>query len=367
MHSKNQYYPDMVVPPYRASVIGIMSGTSLDGVDIAYCRFFKNKGQWRYEIVNAQTFNYNNEWVEKLTNIGKQDSTNLVQTHTEYGHYLGNRINNFIKKNNLNIDFISSHGHTVFHQPEKKITFQIGDGSAIAAKCNLPVVCDFRSLDVALGGQGAPLVPIGDKLLFSEYDYCLNLGGFSNISYDVGGERIAYDICPVNIALNKLAKELGKDFDDKGKNAASGTIDNHLLKKLNNLSYYKKSPPKSLSKEWFMGTFFPMLKQCNISVQDRLRTVCEHIAVQITNTGTRDKNKTILLTGGGVHNDFLVSRIKALSPHKIVIPLKKIIDFKEALIFAFLGVLRMRKEINCLRSVTGASKDSIGGVIYYGK
>jgi len=356
MNSKKQYY-----------VIGLMSGTSLDGVDIAYCRFIETEGQWRYEIVNAQTINYNNEWIEKLKNSRKHDTSNFVQTHTEYGHYLGELTNNFIKENNLNIDFISSHGHTVFHQPEKKITFQIGDGSAIASKCNLPVVCDFRSLDVALGGQGAPLVPIGDKLLFSEYDYCLNLGGFANISYDEGKERIAYDICPVNIVLNKLVKELGKDFDDKGKIAASGIIDNNLLKELNNVSFYKNSPPKSLSKEWFMEIFFPVLKKYNISVQDKLRTVCEHIAVQIANTGKGDKNKTILLTGGGVHNDFLMSRIKALSSHKIIIPSKKIIDFKEALIFAFMGVLRMRKEINCLRSVTGASKDSIGGVIYCGK
>lgn len=356
MNSKNQYF-----------VIGLMSGTSLDGVDIAYCRFIQTDGQWRYEIVNVQTINYNNKWIEKLTNIGKQGAINFVQTHTEYGHYLGELTNNFIKKNNLDVDFISSHGHTVFHQPEKKITFQIGDGAAIAAKCNLPVVCDFRSLDVARGGQGAPLVPIGDKLLFSEYDHCLNLGGFANTSYDEGGKRIAYDICPVNIVLNKLAKELGKDYDDKGKTATSGKINVDLLKELNSISFYEKTSPKSLGKEWFTETFFPILSKYNISIQDKLRTVCEHIAVQIANTGTRDQNKTILLTGGGVHNDFLVSRIKAQSPHKIVIPLKKIVDFKEALIFAFLGVLRMRKEVNCLRSVTGASKDSIGGTIYWGK
>ena len=367
MNSKNQYYPDTVVPPYRASVIGLMSGTSLDGVDIAYCHFTETEGQWKYKIIEAQTIKYNSKWTKKLKNAEDQDIINFIQTHTEYGYYLGELTNNFIEENNLNIDFISSHGHTVFHQPEKKITFQIGDGSAIATKCSLPVICDFRSLDVSLGGQGAPLVPIGDKLLFSEYDYCLNLGGFANISYDENGERIAYDICPVNIALNKMAKELGKDYDDKGKIAASGKIDNHLLEELNSISFYEKPSPKSLGKEWFAESFFPILSKYNISVQDKLRTVYEHIAFQIANTGKNDQNKKLLLTGGGTYNDFMVNSIKALSPHKVVIPDKKIINFKEAMIFAFLGVLRMRKEINCLKSVTGASKDSIAGAIYWGK
>ncbi|MFH1321629.1 MAG: anhydro-N-acetylmuramic acid kinase [Bacteroidota bacterium] len=366
------------------NVIGLMSGTSLDGVDMAYCRFSRlnDNSEWRYEIVEAKTIKYNSKWIKKLQNLELQNALKFVQTHVEFGHYLGGITNNFINENNLNVDFISSHGHTVFHQPGKTarsavhssfgVTSQIGDGAAITAKCNLPVVCDFRSLDVALGGQGAPLVPVGDKLLFPEYDLCLNLGGFANVSFDKDGKRIAFDICPVNIVLNKLVKEIpdklnteGIDYDDKGNIAASGKINNDLLKELNQISFYQKSPPRSLSKEWCTGFFFPVIEKYDIPVRDKLRTVCEHIAVQINKISQSSAvNCRMLITGGGVYNVLLINRIKALSNYQIIIPEKNIIDFKEALIFAFLGVLRMRNEINCLKSVTGALKDNIGGAIY---
>lgn len=367
------------------NVIGIMSGTSLDGVDIAFCSFSKEKTKWKFSIEHAETLDYAAVWRKRLSSLEKQNAFTFVKTHIEYGHYLGNLVKHFIKKSRgIGIDFVASHGHTIFHQPSKKITSQIGDGAAIAAECGLPVVCDFRTMDVALGGQGAPLVPIGDKYLFAEYDYCLNLGGIANISFTspppplsrkIGtfnkergeGERFAFDICPANMPLNYLAKSLKKEYDKNGNIAAQGKINHALLAELNELKYYKKKFPKSLGKEWVDEEFLPFLQKFNISAKDKLRTVCEHIAVQISLiTNHQSPITTILITGGGAFNIFLVNLIKEKTKLKIIVPDEKIVKYKEALIFAFLGVLRMRNEINCLKSVTGAKKDNIGGTIYLG-
>ncbi len=345
-------------------VIGLMSGTSLDGVDVAFCVFKEISGKWDFEIVKAETFPYENYWIKKLKNLHSKDALTFVKIHSEYGYFLGKLTSLFLSKHKLKPDFISSHGHTIFHQPDKSITFQIGDGAAIATNTRLPVVCDFRSLDVKLGGQGAPLVPVGDKKLFSEYDFCLNLGGFANVSFDKKGKRIAFDICPVNIILNELASELNKKFDDKGEIAASGIINKNLLTELNNLEFYKKSPPKSLSKEWLEKFFIPVINYYQIPIKDKLRTITEHIAMQVSASTLNSSLKKIFVTGGGVFNDFLIKRIKAQTNHQIIIPDERIIKFKEALIFAFLGVLRLRIEVNCLKSVTGARKDNIGGVVY---
>jgi anhydro-N-acetylmuramic acid kinase len=243
---------------------------------------------------------------------------------------------------------------------------QIGAGSAIAAGCKMPVICDFRSMDVALGGQGAPLVPIGDKLLFSQYEYCLNLGGFANISYDLSGKRIAYDICPVNIIMNPIAEKLGKPYDDKGSIARTGMLSKYLLNEMNQLPYFRQpvESPKSLGKEWVTGNIDPLFDQYEVEDNDLLNTICEHVAVQVARALESKRDGKLLITGGGVYNDFLIERIRALLPLEIVIPDKKVIEFKEALIFAFLGVLRMRNEVNCLKSVTGAREDSSGGAVY---
>jgi anhydro-N-acetylmuramic acid kinase len=349
----------------KYNTLGIMSGTSLDGVDIAYCVFQEKANKWNFEIVKAQTFDYDKIWKEKLSLLHLKDAYSFVKTHSEYGHFLGDLVNNFLASNKLKPDFIASHGHTIFHRPEEKITFQIGDGVAIAAKTKLTVICDFRSLDVKLGGQGAPLVPIGDKLLFSQYDYCLNLGGFANISFDNElNERIAFDICPLNIVLNKIASELNLSFDDKGKIAKSGNLNPQLLSELDDLNFYKQKNPKSLGKEWVIKYFEPVLKKFKIPPADKLRTVSEHFAIQISKAISHTKSKKLLISGGGAYNDFMISRIKAQTNHRIHIPERTIIDFKEAMIFAFLGVLKMRGEINCLKSVTGASKDNSGGVIF---
>jgi len=290
----------------------------------------------------------------------------LMKLHNELGQFIGQSITNFIKKNNIektDIDCISSHGHTIYHQPELNLTTQIGNGANISAITKLPVICDFRTTDVALGGQGAPLVPIGDQLLFSEYDICINLGGIANISFSTDSKRIAYDICPVNIVLNKLVQELDVEYDKGGKIAESGKIDTILLKKLNSLTYYQEASPKSLGIEWIKNKIYPILSSSTSTIEDKLCTFIEHIAIQLANN-IKGEGKTVLLSGGGTFNTFLVQRIKTNSTQKIIIPSTQIIDYKEALIFALLGVLRIRNEINCLKSVTGASQDNIGGCIY---
>ena len=339
-----------------------MSGTSLDGVDIAYCKFTFENGRWSYKIIDVKTIEYNKEWKKRLSESMNYDAVSLARLNIEYGHFLGNITKKFIIQNGYSPDLISSHGHTVFHQPENKLTLQIGDGASIAAETGLQVVCDFRSKDVALGGQGAPLVPIGDRLLFPEYDYCINIGGIANISYEQKGQRIAFDICPANMALNYLSEKLGKQYDEDGKTAASGKTDVSLLAELNSLSFFSLKPPKSLGKEWVFNSFIPIIERHSIPLKDALNTVTIHIAEQISSI--LQKPGEALLTGGGVKNGFLVQSIKERSKVKIIIPGKTLIDYKEALIFAFLGVLRLRKEPNCLASVTGAREDSCGGAVY---
>lgn len=341
-----------------------MSGTSLDGLDIAFCEFVEEVGTWTYKIQCAETIPYTTEWKTALSVIGSGSAADFVTTDVEYGHLTGRLTRDFIERNNIRADFIASHGHTVFHQPERKITSQVGRGSAIAAETGLPVVCDFRSKDVALGGQGAPLVPIGDDLLFHEFDFCLNIGGFANISFQSGGKRIAYDVCPANILLNQLALQEGFDYDPEGRMAAGGIVDKILLDTLNLLPYYMQPFPKSLGREWVVQHILPLLNSSGLPVRDLLATICEHIAIQVAASAGQKNGNRLLITGGGAFNAFLVSRIRHHATPEIIIPDAPTINFKEALIFAFLGVLRWRNEPNCLRSVTGALADSSGGAIY---
>lgn len=340
-----------------------MSGTSLDGLDVVFVQFEKNSLN-SFKIKTSKTYWYSNDWHEKLKTGIHQKEEDLQILNADYGRLLGGFVNAFIEEFKLEeIDFIASHGHTIFHQPENGITLQIGDGQVLANETKLPVVCDFRTQDVQLGGQGAPLVPIGDRLLFGNYDYCLNLGGFSNVSYENdSNERIAFDICPVNIVLNQLSNTLGFNFDKGGKLASEGQVHDQLLTELNALDYYGQSHPKSLGLEWVQSHIFPILEKHEISIKSKLRTFVEHIAFQI---GAYFKeNTSVLATGGGVMNEFLMQRIAYYSSSKIVVPNKEIIEFKEALVFALLGVLRMENRVNCLQSVTGARKDHSSGEIY---
>ncbi|MAO71635.1 MAG: anhydro-N-acetylmuramic acid kinase [Flavobacteriales bacterium] len=340
-------------------IIGIMSGTSLDGVDIVKCTFVNN-GDWSFNLNRFETIHYSKYWKEKLEKLHTKSSKEIGNCDKEYGKLLGNICNQFIQKNNLKVDYISSHGHTIFHQPEMKHTLQIGCGNTIAETTNITTINNFRELDVSLGGQGAPLVPIGDLHLFSEYKYCLNLGGFANIS-EKKEKIIAFDICPVNIVMNEICKKINKLFDRDGKLANKGKVIPSLLNELNQLEFYKRNSPKSLGREWVEKNINPIINKNNYSTIDKLSTFCEHIGYQI---GSFLKDESVLVSGGGTYNKYLIEKIREYSKSKIIIPKSEIIDFKEAIIFAFLGVLRLENKNNCLMSVTGAKTDNCGGDIY---
>lgn len=346
-------------------VIGLMSGTSLDGVDLAYCRF-EWSGKWNYRLIQTATVPYQQEWKDRLQNLFHASAMEYARTHAAYGKYLGQLVAGFIKQNRItNIDFVASHGHTIFHQPSNGFTSQIGEGAALSAACGLPVVCDFRTSDVAHGGQGAPLVPIGDHHLFADYSFCLNLGGIANVSFVEDEMRLAFDICFCNILLNYYSEKAGKAYDINGEISASGNLNETLLNKLNAMPYFKRAIPKSLGRE-DVEAITVLIDNFQLPVNDVLRTIAEHIAMQIAaivNPLAANSDK-ILFTGGGTFNDFLIERIKSHTELNVVIPDNQLINFKEALIFAFLGVLRMSKEPNCLQSVTGSSKDVIGGAVY---
>jgi anhydro-N-acetylmuramic acid kinase len=352
----------------KYNIIGVMSGTSLDGIDLAHLNFEITNGKWNFQILESETIGYSHEWIDRLKIAVGFSEPELQQLNKEYTLFLGNIISKFISKYKLeSIDAVCSHGHTILHQPKNGITLQIGNLPEIATICNQKVVCDFRIQDVELGGQGAPLVPIGDRLLFSEADYCLNLGGFSNISFEENGKRIAFDISPVNTVLNFYANKLGLEYDDKGTISSSGKINSELLNELNDLEFYNLSYPKSLGFEFVKEIVLPIIESYNISIEDKLATFTEHIAYQI-GLALSNKKSNLLITGGGAYNHFLIGRIQFyLKETKLLIPEKKIIEFKEALIFGMLGVLKLRNEINTLCSVTGASKDHSSGKIYHPK
>jgi anhydro-N-acetylmuramic acid kinase len=357
------YFYDMIKEYYN--VLGIMSGTSLDGIDVAHVTFI-NHGEWKFEILASETYSYSSFWVEKLKHLVKLTHEELVELDKDYTILLSEVIHEFISKNSITgLDAICSHGHTALHEPQKGLTYQIGNLKKLAGLLNETVVCDFRTEDVALGGQGAPLVPIGDQLLFPGFDFCLNLGGFANISTENSDGRVAYDICPVNIVLNHYVNTLGLEYDDGGKIAASGSIHDALLKDLNALDFYKSDYPKSLGLEWVKSEIFPLIEAYQLSTKDILRTFVEHVAIQISNEINQQDNASVLTTGGGVFNEFLMKILTHKTPNEIIIPERSKIEYKEALIFAFLGVLKLRGENNCLSSVTGATQDHSSGKIYY--
>jgi|SRR6218665_559901 len=347
------------------NVIGVMSGTSLDGVDLAHINFSIADKKWGFEILEAETVSYSKDWVNKLKIAVDFTESELIKLNEDYTILLGNIIKNFIEKHSLkDLDAVCTHGHTILHQPQNGFTLQIGNLPEIAKIIEQKVICDFRVQDVALGGQGAPLVPIGDRILFSDYEYCLNLGGFSNVSFDQDGNRIAFDISPVNTVLNFYANQLKLDYDNKGSISKSGQLNSRLLSDLNELNYYKKPFPKSLGFEFVKTIVLPLMEKYSIPTEDKMHTFTEHIAVQ-TSLVLPNKNGKLLATGGGTYNDFLIERMQFHLPQmEIIIPDKKNIEFKEALIFALLGVLKLRNEINVLSSVTGAEKDHSSGIVF---
>lgn len=356
-------------------VLGLMSGSSLDGLDIAFVQLQENGGKWSYAILQADCYEYSSTWITRLKNAIQLNALDYQLLHTEFGHYLGKQVNIFIDRNNLHhqVDLISSHGHTTFHLPEKLMTAQLGDGAAVAAETQLPVVTDLRAMDIAFNGEGAPIVPIGEKILLGDYTYFLNLGGIANISAKINNSFVAFDVCAANRVLNMLAEEKGFAFDDDGKLAAAGNINDELLQRLNELEYYKRSYPKSLANDFGIETVFPIIKQSSLSIEDAARTYVEHIVEQIKYSILNCRQSTVdsrlLATGGGAFNSFLIKRLKEVLSTvnvEIFIPDENLIKYKEAMIMALMGTLRWREEYNVLSSVTGAKRNSIGGALWLG-
>ncbi|MDX1349638.1 MAG: anhydro-N-acetylmuramic acid kinase [Putridiphycobacter sp.] len=346
-----------------ATILGLMSGTSIDGLDLCLARFELINNSYVYQILKADSVPYSQSWQEKLKSATQLSGEALSLLNIEVGQYFGQLTNRFLKNSDIKPDYIASHGHTVFHQPAKGLTLQIGDGTTLLAETGIPVIYDFRTLDVALGGQGAPLVPIGDLHLFNEYVACINFGGIANISFQQGQERLAFDICPINMALSEVTNEINLPYDDKGGIAKKGTVNNELLNNLNALPFYAESAPKSLGIEWYHSHFKPLLHNSALGTDDKLRTLVEHMAAQIAHVLVNLDSGKVLVSGGGVYNTFLMEVLQEKVQQKIIIPTREIIEFKEALIFGFLGWLRINKQDNILKSVTGASRNSCSGLL----
>mgnify|MGYP005620752483 FL=1 len=345
-------------------VIGLMSGTSLDGLDICFVSF-KKSNYSKYNIINSKTYSYNEKWIEKLKKSIFLNKQELKKIDIEYGTLISNYLKEFISEFSIDkIDLISSHGHTVFHEPNKGKTLQIGDGKTINKIVKTDVVCDFRTQDVEYKGQGAPLVPIGDLDLFSNYKFCLNLGGFSNVSIKDNNKIKAFDICPVNTVLNHYSKKMGYTFDQDGVLSKKGTVNLDLLNQLNQMSFYNKLGPKSLGIEFVKSKVIPLIDSHILNPKDILRTYIEHISDQISKSIGSYFNDRILVSGGGTYNNTLIDSIKTKVKSKVIVPDSQIIDYKEALIFAYMGLLKSKEKINCLKSVTGAIKDHSSGKIF---
>ncbi len=352
-----------------------MSGSSLDGLDIVFTTLEENRGQWKFDILEAECIPYDEQWVNRLSHASQLSVSEFLKLNTAYGRYIGDKVNGFIKQYNIEhqVHFIASHGHTVFHEPENHTTSQIGEGATIAAVTGLPVISDLRNLDVALGGQGAPIVPIGDKLLFGNFDYWLNIGGIANITVRDKDSLLAFDICPANQILNALAQREGKEYDDEGELAKRGQILTGILEQLNNQGYYSQQPPKSLSNEAAKQLGFPLLLESEHDNKDRLRTMVQHICDQVAEAVKKypsgKEQSQMLVTGGGALNNFLTEQLReTLKPLNVnpVVPYEQVAKFKEALVMALIGALRWREETNIMSGVTGASRDSISGALWMG-
>jgi len=342
-------------------LIGVMSGTSLDGIDLCFAEFI-NGNKFEFKLIHTRTVDYSERIKSKLVAIETGSALELVKTDVELGTIFGECINQFIKDHKITkVDAISSHGHTIFHDPKNGFSTQIGNPAQIHAITGIKTIADFRSLDVALKGQGAPLVPIGDQLLFGDYDSCLNLGGIANLSCQHKGKRIGFDVVVCNMVLNHLAGKEGKTFDENGQIASAGQLKESLLHELNELEYFSLPPPKSLGKEQFLEWYVPLLNQSNFTTADLMATMIEHIASQL---GRTIKGGSCLVTGGGAYNQALIQALRKNVSANIHVPENQLIEFKEALLFAFLGFLRLTNQVNTLSSVTGAQQDSMGGCIY---
>jgi len=350
----------------KYNVIGIMSGTSCDGLDIAHSLFWFEKNKWMYKLEKYKSVSYSKKLKSRLLKCSKLDALSLKILDLDFGEYIKGEIKKFIKESKTRFDLISCHGHTVFHDPKKKLSYQIGNPLIMYNSVRIPVVFNFRELDIIMGGEGAPLVPYGDKELFNEFDYCINIGGILNISKLYDKELIGYDICPANIILNKFSRELNEEYDIDGRLSLSGNFDSNLFKKLNSIRYYKDDLPKSLDINFIEKNYYPFFS--NKDPKDILHTYVNHIGYQVNNAIKKKKSR-ILLTGGGAFNKHILKKINHYNKldHKFIVPNKKIVIFKEAIIFAFLGLQRFLKHKNVIKSVTGSNFSSSSGLIVENK
>jgi anhydro-N-acetylmuramic acid kinase len=362
----------------KYNVIGLMSGSSLDGLDLAYCEFeVKDNDVFDFKLICAENIPFLERWVTRLKHLPQQNALTFFRTHTYFGHYMGDMVNDFIKKYNIKPDFIASHGHTIFHDPERQMTAQIGDGAALAARTGLTVICDFRTNDISIGGEGTPIAPAADRYLFSGYDFYLNVGGIANVTCNANGKMIAFDVGPANQVFNGLANVVDLEYDNGGELAKTGQVDEGILALLEEFEYFTADYPKSLGNGWIQSEILPLYLSLDCPLEDKLRTSIEHLAFQIAYSieqiiVTEDFEKesyTLFATGGGVLNTFLMEEVQKkldLLNIRIVIPEKDIIDYKEAILMGLMGVLRMENKVNCFSSVTGAQRDTIGGAVYLG-
>jgi anhydro-N-acetylmuramic acid kinase len=357
-------------------VIGLMSGSSLDGLDIVYVHIDESRGKWSFEIKAAACHPYSAEWVTRLQQAQKIAVPDFLKLHTSFGQHLGQQVAEFMTANELDlkVDFLAVHGHTVFHDPAAATTFQLGDGAAISASLAMPVISDLRAMDIALGGQGAPIVPVGDRLFFGGHQYWLNLGGIANITIKHNDDYLAFDIGACNQVLNHFAAKKGLEYDDAGSLAKSGMVNEKVLEQLNELPYYRQDAPKSLANEFSVQEVIPVLEAAGLSVEDALATAVYHIAEQVVasikNNPQPGGPVTMLATGGGALNSHLVAVLQSLlEPEEVsvVIPDEQLIRYKEAVVMALIGTLRWREEENVFSSVTGAARDSVGGALWMGR
>lgn len=353
--------------------IGLMSGTSLDGLDIVSVEFTsrsKDSDFLDYSILASATVPFPESLRSRLKKAKSLSAAELTLLDKDFGRWMGQQVIEFVQSKNINpveIEGIASHGQTVFHRPDLGYTLQIGCGQALQKACGFNVINDFRTGDILAGGQGAPLVPIGEKFLFSDAcDSFLNLGGFSNIGFEQNGQHLAFDISPCNLPLNHLMERIGKAYDENGALAKSGKLNASLLNQLNALPYYGAKGPKSLGTEWLDEQFLPLLPKSSNTAElsDILHTVVEHIAIQVSVVLKAYQLKKTMVTGGGAYHQYLLDRIQAMSGQTMVLPNQDIIEYKEALIFAFLGYRRFRGKTTTLASITGASSDQVTGVFY---
>lgn len=350
-------------------ILTFMSGSSLDGMDLGIIEISFNEGKYTFEIQCAETIPYNEFWAKALKEMPKVSAENLVKFDFQYAEYCAHAMLDFCKKHNSKPDVISYHGHTIFHNPQQGYTYALGNLAALQSIAKLPVLGDFRDGDVAIGGQGAPLMGIADTLLFDQHRFNINLGGIANVS-DQSTDKSAFDICPCNQLYNYIYSDLGIIYDDNGNLASNAVLNEELLADLLSDPYLSKEPPKSLDNNYIVANFLPKLN-IDIPSDVKLRTITEFVSIsivdQLEKLSLSPKKETCLVSGGGAHNDFLIETLKSKLTElniNLIVPSKEIIDFKELILMALLAYLKMNNKPNVLASFTGAKSDTISGGIY---